>query len=58
MYIDRLILLFIVGAYALSPALMQWWVDGGVVWYRPFLIWGLLIGITLWIARSRDLDGT
>lgn len=57
MYIDRLILLFIVGAYVLSPALMQWWIDGGVIWYRPFLVWGLLIAVTYWIARSRDLDG-
>ncbi len=56
MYIDRLILLFVVGGYILSPALMQWWIDAGDAWYRPFMIWLLLIGLTFWIARSRDLD--
>lgn len=57
MYIDRLVLIFIAGAYVLSPALMQWWAESGAAWWRPFVIWGLLIGLTFWIARSRDLDG-
>jgi len=58
MYIDRLILLLILGGFAFSPAIMQWWIEGGTAWYRPFMIWGLLIGLTYWITRSRDLDGS
>ena len=54
MYTDRLLLLFIVGAYLLSPALIEWWSDGGTAWYRPYLIWLFLIFLSFWM--SRDLD--
>lgn len=56
MYIDRLVLLFIAGTYLLSPAIIEWWSHGGTVWYRPFAIWLLLIGLSYWIGKSRDLD--
>lgn len=56
MYIDRLVLLLLIAAYILSPVLMQWWLDAGSTWYRPYLIWLLLIILTYWIVRSRDLD--
>ena len=56
MYIDRLILLFVAGAFLLSPIVVGWWGANGSAWYRPFLIWALLILLALWIARSRDLN--
>ncbi len=56
MYADRLLLLFILGAYLLSPALIEWWSDGGTAWYRPYLIWLGLIVFSYWIGKSRDLD--
>lgn len=56
MYIDRLILLFVAGAFLLSPIVIDWWSADGSAWYRPFLIWALLILLALWIARSRDLN--
>lgn len=56
MYIDRLVLLFIAGAYLLSPAIIEWWSDDGTAWYRPFLIWGLLIFLSYWIGKSQDLN--
>lgn len=56
MYADRLLLLFILGGYLLSPALIEWWSDGGTAWYRPYLIWLCLIAFTYWIGKSRDLD--
>jgi hypothetical protein len=55
MYIDRLVLLFIVGAYLLSPSIIEWWSDGGTAWYRPYLIWLGLIILSYWIGKSRDL---
>jgi hypothetical protein len=55
MYIDRLVLLFIAGAYLLSPAIIEWWSDGGTAWYRPYLIWLGLIMLSFWIGKSRDL---
>lgn len=56
MYIDRLVLLFIAGAYLLSPAIIEWWSEGGTAWYRPYLIWLILIVISFWIGKSRDLN--
>ncbi len=57
MYIDRLVLIFILGSYFLSPTIMEWARQGGIAWYRPYLIWLLLIGIAFLITRSRDADG-
>ena len=56
MYIDRLVILFIVGAYALSPAIAKWWVEAGTAWYRPYIVWLVLIILCYRIAKSRDLD--
>lgn len=56
MYIDRLILLFVAGAFLLSPIVIDWWSASGTAWYRPFVIWVLLIVLAFWIARSRDLN--
>lgn len=56
MYIDRLVILFIIGAYVLSPAIARWWIEAGATWYRPYLIWVILIGLSYWITKSRDLD--
>ena len=56
MYIDRLVLLLIIGGYILSPAILQWWTESGVAWYRPYLLWALMIALTFWITKSRDLD--
>lgn len=55
MYIDRPVMLFIIGVYLLSPAIIEWWSDGGTTWYRPYLIWLVLIGLSYWIGKSRDL---
>ncbi len=56
MYIDRLLILFILGAYLLTPAIVHWWTQGETLWYRPYFIWLLLIILNFWIVRSRDLD--
>jgi hypothetical protein len=56
MYIDRLVLIFIAGAYLLSPAIIEWWSVGGTAWYRPYIIWFALIVCSFWIGKSRDLD--
>lgn len=56
MYIDRLVLLFIVGAFLLSPTIIEWWSEGGTAWYRPYLIWLVLIALSFRVGRSRDLS--
>lgn len=57
MYTDRLLIIFILGTYLLSPAIIEWWSEGGQAWYRPYLIWLFLIGLSYWIGKSRDVDG-
>lgn len=50
-------MLFLVfGGYLLSPLLMSGWSSPGVAWYRPFVIWGVLIALTLWLEQKRKLD--
>ncbi|MBV1872007.1 MAG: hypothetical protein KUG83_05620 [Gammaproteobacteria bacterium] len=56
MYIDRLLILLIIGAYLITPIITHWWTEGGTAWYRPYLIWAGLIATSFWITRSRDLD--
>lgn len=55
MYIDRLVLVFIAGAYLLSPAIIEWWSLGGEAWFRPFVIWFALIIISYWVSKNRDI---
>ncbi|MBK6756275.1 MAG: hypothetical protein KBF23_02350 [Agitococcus sp.] len=55
MYIDRLVLIFIAGAYLLSPAIIEWWSLGGEAWSRPFVIWLFLIIISYWVGKNRDI---
>ncbi len=50
MYTDRLLIIFILGTYLLSPAIIDWWSEGGRAWYRPYLIWLGLIALSYWIA--------
>ncbi len=57
MYADRLLIIFIVGTYLMSPAIIEWWSEGGNAWYRPYLIWLFLIVLSFWIGKSRDVDG-
>lgn len=54
MHIDRLILLLVAGAFVLSPAILDWWSGPDSSWYRPYLIWILMIALVFWVARSRD----
>jgi hypothetical protein len=57
MYADRLLIIFILGTYLMSPAIIEWWSEGGNDWYRPYLIWLFLIVLSFWIGKSRDVDG-
>lgn len=54
MYIDRLVLIFIIGAYLLSPAMVEWWSLGGTAWLNPFIIWLILIAISYLVVTNRD----
>ena len=57
MYDYRIALLIVAGLYLFSPAIIDWWSEGGRAWYRPYLIWLGLIALSYWIAKSKDVDG-
>src|SRR5690606_33964209 len=56
MYDYRLGLALLVGIYLFSPIMMDWWLDGGGAWYRPFAIWLLLIAFYIWLNHKRGDD--
>lgn len=56
MYIYRLVLILVVGIYLFSPAIMDWWTAPGSVWYRPYLLWLMLIVVTFILQSQQDAD--
>lgn len=56
MYVNRLILLFVVGTFILSPVILQGGNELSRTWLTPFGIWLLLIVMAYWISREPDHD--
>lgn len=56
MYIYRLVLILVVGIYLFSPAIMDWWIGVNGAWYRPYLLWLILILVTFILQGQRDVD--
>lgn len=50
--LDRVILLFLFALFLLVSPLLNWWAGDTSPWYSPFLIWGLLIGLT-WLLQRK-----
>ena len=58
MYIYRLVLLLVVGIYLFSPAIMDWWIDATGAWYRPYLLWLILIVVTFILQSQKAVSYT
>ena len=56
MYIYRLFLILVVSMYLFSPAIMQWWTAADSVWYRPYLLWLILIAVTFVLQSQKETD--
>lgn len=56
MQIYRLVLLLVVGIYLFSPAIMAWWANAESAWYRPYLLWLILILVTFLLQSQNDAD--
>lgn len=56
MHIYRLALVLVGGLYLFSPTIMDWWIEPGGAWYKPYLLWLILIVITLILQSERDAD--
>ncbi len=57
---QRLVILLLLVAYIFSPSLINWILNPEGAWYRPYIIWVLVIAIAFGLQwrrnRLRDLD--
>jgi hypothetical protein len=56
MYIDRSLLMVLAVALVFFPSALEWISTGGTAWYRPYLLWALLVLLGYWIQRRRQRD--
>lgn len=50
---QRPLLLLVLVAYIFSPALYTWVTDPAGVWYKPYIIWAVVVVIAF-IIQSRN----
>lgn len=51
---QRPLLLLILVVYIFSPTLFSWIIDPTGAWYRPFIIWLIVIIIAFFIQKNRN----
>ncbi len=56
MYIFRLITMLVIGIYLASPIIMDWWIESFDDWYAPWVLWLILIIISLLLQKQRGPD--
>ena len=56
MYINRALLIIFGLALIFLPSIEAWAFTGGAVWYRPYLLWLLVVIAAYWNQRSRYPD--
>ncbi len=54
MHISRALILLLALAFILSPTINSWVMSTDGSWYRPFVFWAGVIGITYIIYSDRD----
>ncbi|WP_439133230.1 hypothetical protein [Pseudomaricurvus sp.] len=52
MHNQRLLVLFLLIAYIFSPTLFTWMINPEGAWYRPYIIWAMVI-LTAYIVHKR-----
>ncbi len=52
MYINRTLLLLLAIAVVFIPTAQEWVISGGTAWYRPYLIWLVIIALAWWNQRK------
>jgi hypothetical protein len=58
MYLNRILLLVLVLLYVFAPMMADWIAAGGTQWYRPHLIWMLVIAASALVLYREPGDGT
>jgi len=57
MHTNPILLLFLLLLFTFSPTLLEWAVQGGSDWYRPYLLWLCAIIIAAWAEWRRSRHG-
>lgn len=53
-YLDRAILLFLLGLFLFASPLTSWWSNPERAWYLPYGLWLGLIVLAFVLQRQRD----
>ena len=48
--------LLVIGIYLFSPAIMDWWIEPQGAWYRPYVLWLILIIAGMLLQSPKDAD--
>jgi hypothetical protein len=56
MYINRTLLLGLAMMMVTFPLVVDWLTSDYSAWYRPYVVWSLIISLTWWGQRSRHPD--
>lgn len=51
---QRPLLLLILVVYIFSPTLFSWIINPDGAWYRPYLVWVIIIIIAFFVQKSRN----
>ena len=38
------------------PSAQEWVISGGTAWYRPYLIWAVIVAVAWWNQRKSYSD--
>lgn len=56
MHFYRLLIVLLLASYLLAPIMEDWWLDDNAAWYRPFIIWAVLILFAAILEWRRHYD--
>ncbi len=56
MYINPTLLLLLALIFVFAPTIQDWVLNGGTAWYRPYVVWILLVVFTWWSQRGRTQE--
>ena len=52
MYINRTLLFLLAIAIIFIPTAEEWITGGGTAWYRPYVLWAMVIAVAWWNLRK------
>lgn len=52
-HLDTVILLLALALFLFASPLVTWWSDAGSSWYLPYLLWAIVILLTVWLQYRR-----